>query len=176
MKETSGKVPPFAPLGDPQRRDPIGRPELASTDPSCCPKRETSSVLQQREGDEVSPAASCARRARSCSTGRETSGGPQLGEDQPFDGSSAQMTRRWGEGRDGPNADEPTPEKPAAAANRSVELLWSHHDAGRPSPRPPHAAAHDRSSGHARPLPYRRRPMTSKYRSRRTRTTGATRR
>ena len=72
-KETSGKVPPFAPLGDPQRRDPIGRPELASTDPSCCPERETSSVLQHREGDEVSPAAPCARRARSCCIVRETS-------------------------------------------------------------------------------------------------------
>ena len=72
-KETSGKVPPFAPLGNPQRRDPIGRPELASTDPSCCPKRETSSVLQHREGDEVSPAAPCARRARSCCIVRETS-------------------------------------------------------------------------------------------------------
>ena len=59
-KGTSGKVPPFAPLDNPQRRDPKGRPELASTDPSCCPKRETSSVLQHREGDEVSPAAPCA--------------------------------------------------------------------------------------------------------------------
>ena len=67
------RTPPFAPLGDHQRRDPIGRPELVSTDPSCCPKREMSSVLQQREGGEVSPAASCARRARSCCIVRETS-------------------------------------------------------------------------------------------------------
>nr|XP_020174830.1 proline-rich protein 2-like [Aegilops tauschii subsp. strangulata] len=72
-KETSGKVPPFALLGDPQRRDPIGRPKLASTDPSCSPERETSSVLLHRQGDEVSPAAPCARQARSCCIGRGTS-------------------------------------------------------------------------------------------------------
>ncbi|EMS65476.1 hypothetical protein TRIUR3_00472 [Triticum urartu] len=71
-KKTSGKVPPFVPLGDPQRRDPTGRPELASTDPSCYPECETSSVLQHREGDEVSPAAPCARRAQSCGIGRGT--------------------------------------------------------------------------------------------------------
>ncbi|XP_044374599.1 uncharacterized protein [Triticum aestivum] len=72
-KETSGKVPPFAPLGDPQRCDPIGRPALASIDPSCSPERETSSVLQHHEGDEVSPAAPCARRVRSGRTVRKTS-------------------------------------------------------------------------------------------------------
>ena len=72
-KETSEKVPPFAPLGDPQRRDPIGRPELASIRPSCCPVREASLVLQHRKGDEVSPAAPCARRAQSCCIVRETS-------------------------------------------------------------------------------------------------------
>ena len=61
-EETSGKVPPFAPLGDPQRRDPIGWPKLASID---CP----AAPIPRR-------AQSCctgARRVRSCCTGRETS-------------------------------------------------------------------------------------------------------
>nr|XP_020190766.2 serine/arginine repetitive matrix protein 1-like [Aegilops tauschii subsp. strangulata] len=119
-----------------------GTPTKETSEKSCCTVRETSSVLLHRARDELGPAA----------PGRETSGGPQLGEDQPIDGSNARATRRWGEGRNGPTADEPTPEKPAAAANRSVELPWSGHDTGRPSPRPSHAAAHGRSSGHARPL------------------------
>ncbi|XP_044326036.1 formin-like protein 16 [Triticum aestivum] len=37
---------------------------------------------------------------------------------------------------------------------------------------PPHAAAHSRSNGHARPLPYPRHPASSKRRSRRARTIG----
>ena len=62
-KETSGNIPPFAPLGDPQRRDPIGRPTLASIDPSCSPERETRSVLQHCARDDLGPAAPGARRA-----------------------------------------------------------------------------------------------------------------
>ena len=57
------KVPPFAPPGSPRRQDPIGWPELASTDPSCCPERETSSVLLHHARDELDPAAPGARQA-----------------------------------------------------------------------------------------------------------------
>src|SRR4051812_34770700 len=45
-KETSGKAPPLAPLSCLQRRDPIGRPKLASIGPSC-----------RRAQAELSPAA-----------------------------------------------------------------------------------------------------------------------
>ncbi|KAI4985835.1 hypothetical protein ZWY2020_018465 [Hordeum vulgare] len=58
-------------------------------------------------------------------------------------------------------------EKPAAAAGRSVEPSLSPHDTGRHHAVPPRAAAHDRSNGHAQPLPFPRRPTSSKPRSRR---------
>uniref|UniRef100_N1QZ92 KIB1-4 beta-propeller domain-containing protein n=1 Tax=Aegilops tauschii TaxID=37682 RepID=N1QZ92_AEGTA len=48
-----------------QRRDPIGRPELASIDPPCFPERETSSVLQHQEGDESNMSPSLPPATRS---------------------------------------------------------------------------------------------------------------
>ena len=50
-KETSGKDPPFIPLGSPQRQDPKGRPNWPPS---------------------TRPAAPGGRRARSCNTVRET--------------------------------------------------------------------------------------------------------
>ena len=61
-KETSGKVPPFAPLGDPQHRDPIRQPPGLHRP-----------VLQHRARGELDPTTPCARRGQSCCTVRETS-------------------------------------------------------------------------------------------------------
>ena len=99
------KGPPFAPLSCPQRRNPIGRPKLASIDPSGAPgtKRARSCC---RARDEHSPAAGHetsivllpgARQGRSCcrardevgtAAGRETSDGPLSGEGRTFDEGS----------------------------------------------------------------------------------------
>ncbi|KAI4967044.1 hypothetical protein ZWY2020_034414 [Hordeum vulgare] len=81
-----------------------------------------------------------------------------------------------GLGQNGLHADAPMPEKPAAAAGRSVETSRSLHDTGRDHVGPHRVAAHNRSNGHARPLPFPHRPTSSKRRSRRARPTCARRR
>ncbi|KAM3333250.1 hypothetical protein ACQJBY_028389 [Aegilops geniculata] len=92
-KDTSGKEPPFAPLGCPQRQNPeAGQNWPPST--RAIAGRETSTVLQPG-----------ARRARSCcrardergpAAGRETSDGPKLGRAEP---STEVATSQRGEGR-----------------------------------------------------------------------------
>nr|XP_040255284.1 basic proline-rich protein-like [Aegilops tauschii subsp. strangulata] len=98
--------------------------------------RETSSVWPHRARDELGPAA----------PGHETSGGPQLGEDQPIDGSSARAPRRWGEGRDGPTADKPTPEKRPLlrtdpSSHREAATTPGGHHRDLPTPPPTTGAA-----------------------------------
>ena len=97
---------------------------------SCCTVHETSSVLPRRARDELGPAE----------PGHETSGGPQLGEDQPFEESSIRTPRRGIEGQNSPPANKLTPaEKPTVAAAGTAELPCRYQAAGRPPyhPAPP---------------------------------------
>nr|XP_020200876.1 translation initiation factor IF-2-like [Aegilops tauschii subsp. strangulata] len=110
-KETSGKVSPFAPLDDPQRRDPIGRPELASTDPSCCPKRKMSSVLQQREGDEPAPPSPTAAATAEVATGSPRRHEPDLAaqETPPSRAHARHPPSRSPRGEEGTTGRRPSP-------------------------------------------------------------------
>nr|XP_040249173.1 basic salivary proline-rich protein 4-like [Aegilops tauschii subsp. strangulata] len=90
--------------------------------------------------DEVSPAAPCARRARSCCTGRETSDGPQMGKGQPFEGSSAE---RRGDGEKAETVrlqtnqrrrSRPPPQADPPSHHGAAKPPWSRHDTGSPPP------------------------------------------
>ena len=70
-KETSGKAPPFAPLSYPQRRDPIGRPKLASIGLSFCGAPDELDPVAVRETSSILLLG--AIRARSCYRARHES-------------------------------------------------------------------------------------------------------
>ncbi|EMS52445.1 hypothetical protein TRIUR3_28184 [Triticum urartu] len=124
-------------VGDPQCRDPVGRPKWPpSARPAAPGARRARCCCRAR--DELSPAVGCetssvlllgTRQARSCSTGRETSDGVQLGDSQPFDEGSAQATRRGIEVQPRPLTDGPTPEMTSRSRETIQTTAMSHHHA-----------------------------------------------
>ena len=113
-KETSGKVPPFAPLSCPQRRDPIGRPKLASVNPSCRQARDELGPAVRRETSQVLLPG--ARRAMDRSWERAN---PPM-KVRPNDGERNRRSSRA-------LIDKPLPKKSSRRRETTQTTAMSHH-------------------------------------------------